>query len=46
MPRAANCLSHSPTTYKIPNIQDVPAVFNVDYLEIENSLTIAGARPR
>jgi xanthine dehydrogenase large subunit len=23
-------LSHSPTTYKIPNIQDVPDVFNVD----------------
>ncbi len=26
-------LSHSPTTYKIPNIQDVPEVFNVDWLE-------------
>lgn len=23
-------LSHSPTTYKIPNISDLPAVFNVD----------------
>jgi xanthine dehydrogenase large subunit len=26
-------LSHSPTTYKIPNIQDVPAEFNVDWIE-------------
>lgn len=25
-------LSHSPTTYKIPNIQDVPRVFNVDFI--------------
>jgi xanthine dehydrogenase large subunit len=26
-------LSHSPTTYKIPNIQDLPPVFNVDWIE-------------
>lgn len=26
-------LSHSPTTYKIPNIQDLPAVFNVDWID-------------
>lgn len=26
-------LSHSPTTYKIPNIQDVPAIFNVDWID-------------
>jgi xanthine dehydrogenase large subunit len=26
-------LSHSPTTYKIPNIQDVPEVFNVDWID-------------
>jgi xanthine dehydrogenase large subunit len=26
-------LSHSPTTYKIPNIQDIPRVFNIDFLE-------------
>lgn len=26
-------LSHSPTTYKIPNIQDTPRVFNVELLE-------------
>lgn len=26
-------LSHSPTTYKIPNVQDAPRVFNVDFLD-------------
>ncbi|AUN99484.1 xanthine dehydrogenase molybdopterin binding subunit [Bacteriovorax stolpii] len=26
-------LAHSPTTYKIPNIQDTPRVFNVELLE-------------
>ena len=36
--------SHSPTTYKIPNIQDVPRIFNVDYLPIENSVNIRGSK--
>lgn len=26
-------LSHSPTTYKIPNIQDTPRIFNIDLIE-------------
>ncbi|MEK2646334.1 xanthine dehydrogenase molybdopterin binding subunit [Bdellovibrio sp. BCCA] len=26
-------LSHSPTTYKIPNIQDTPRVFNIEFIE-------------
>lgn len=26
-------LSHSPTTYKIPNVQDTPRIFNVDLIE-------------
>ncbi len=26
-------LTYSPTTYKIPNIQDLPQVFNVDWIE-------------
>jgi xanthine dehydrogenase large subunit len=26
-------ISHSPTTYKIPNIQDIPRIFNVEFLE-------------
>jgi xanthine dehydrogenase large subunit len=30
-------LSHSPTTYKIPNIGDVPAVFNIDLLDNPDS---------
>jgi len=28
-------LSHSPTTYKIPNISDLPPIFNVDWIENE-----------
>ncbi len=36
--------SHSPTTYKIPNIQDVPRTFNVDYVEIDNSVNIRGSK--
>src|SRR5262249_55267676 len=30
---AGHLLSHSPTTYKIPNISDVPPVFNVAFFE-------------
>jgi len=39
-----NQLSHSPTTYKIPNIQDVPAVFNVDWIDAENPLNIRSSK--
>ncbi len=28
-----NLLSHSPTTYKIPNIGDLPPVFNVEFID-------------
>lgn len=28
-------LSHSPTTYKIPNIQDAPRIFNIDLIHNE-----------
>lgn len=28
-----NLISHSPTTYKIPNIQDTPRIFNVEFIE-------------
>lgn len=31
--QSGKLLSHSPTTYKIPNIQDTPRIFNVDLLE-------------
>lgn len=27
-----NLISHSPTTYKIPNIQDTPRIFNVEFI--------------
>jgi xanthine dehydrogenase large subunit len=30
-------LSHSPTTYKIPNIADVPEVFNIEFLDNPDS---------
>ncbi len=34
--------SHSPTTYKIPNIHDVPEIFNVDW--IENGANVVNLR--
>ncbi|HJW94489.1 MAG TPA: xanthine dehydrogenase molybdopterin binding subunit [Thermoanaerobaculia bacterium] len=38
-------LSHSPTTYKIPNIGDLPAVFNVDTIvNEENVVNIRGSK--
>jgi xanthine dehydrogenase large subunit len=37
-------LSHSPTTYKIPNIQDIPRVFNVRWLEAENPVNVKGSK--
>jgi xanthine dehydrogenase large subunit len=39
-----NLLSHSPTTYKIPNIQDLPPVFNVDWIDTENPLNIRSSK--
>ncbi len=37
-------LAHSPTTYKIPNIHDLPEVFNVDWIEVENPVNIANSK--
>ncbi|HVS31266.1 MAG TPA: xanthine dehydrogenase molybdopterin binding subunit [Thermoanaerobaculia bacterium] len=37
-------LSHSPTTYKIPNIHDLPETFNVDWIEHDNPLNIKGSK--
>ena len=31
-------LSHSPTTYKIPNIQDIPSKFSIEFLENPHNL--------
>jgi xanthine dehydrogenase large subunit len=39
-----NLLSHSPTTYKIPNIGDVPAIFNVDWIDAENKVNIRSSK--
>jgi xanthine dehydrogenase large subunit len=42
---AGALLSHSPTTYKVPNVTDVPAIFNVDFLEYqENPLNVFGSK--
>lgn len=37
-------LSHSPTTYKIPNIQDLPEVFNADWIENENTVNLRSSK--
>ena len=37
-------LSHSPTTYKVPNVTDLPPVFNVDFLDTENPVNIYGSK--
>ena len=39
-----NLLSHSPTTYKIPNIGDVPDVFHVAWIDAENALNIRSSK--
>jgi xanthine dehydrogenase large subunit len=41
---AGELLSHSPTTYKIPNINDLPEVFNVDWIDVENPVNVAGSK--
>ncbi len=37
-------LSHSPTTYKIPNINDLPEVFNLEWIEHENPVNLRGSK--
>jgi xanthine dehydrogenase large subunit len=38
-------LTHSPTTYKIPNIQDVPEIFNVDTIDNPgNTVNVASSK--
>lgn len=37
-------LSHSPTTYKIPNVHDVPPIFNIDWIEHDNPINVAGSK--
>lgn len=37
-------LSHSPTTYKIPNVNDVPKVLNIDWIDVTNPINVAGSK--
>lgn len=38
-------LTHSPTTYKVPNINDLPEIFNIDWLEdADNPVNIKGSK--
>jgi xanthine dehydrogenase large subunit len=37
-------LAHSPTTYKIPNINDLPETFNVDWIEQDNPVNVANSK--
>ena len=37
-------LAHSPTTYKIPNINDLPEIFNIDWIEQENPVNVANSK--
>ncbi len=40
-----NLISHSPTTYKIPNIQDTPRDLRVDFIEnLENDRNVHGSK--
>lgn len=37
-------LSHSPTTYKIPNINDLPPEFSMNWIEHDNPINVAGSK--
>ena len=37
-------LSHSPTTYKIPNINDLPEQFSLEWIDQENPVNIRGSK--
>lgn len=40
-----NLVSHSPTTYKIPNVQDIPRTFNVEFIENpDNKVNVYGSK--
>ena len=42
---AGELLTHSPTTYKVPNVTDLPPLFAVDFLENrENSINVYGSK--
>ncbi|HEX6097418.1 MAG TPA: xanthine dehydrogenase molybdopterin binding subunit [Thermoanaerobaculia bacterium] len=37
-------LSHSPTTYKIPNINDLPESFSLEWIDHENPVNLRGSK--
>jgi xanthine dehydrogenase large subunit len=37
-------LSHSPTTYKIPNINDLPEQFSMNWLDVDNPVNVGGSK--
>jgi xanthine dehydrogenase large subunit len=37
-------LSHSPTTYKIPNINDLPRSFSMNWIDHDNPINVAGSK--
>jgi len=37
-------LSHSPTTYKIPNINDLPPEFHMDWIDHDNPINVGGSK--
>ncbi|MES2529085.1 MAG: molybdopterin cofactor-binding domain-containing protein [Bdellovibrionota bacterium] len=40
-----NLVSHSPTTYKIPNVQDIPRTLNVDFIaNPDNHVNVYGSK--
>jgi xanthine dehydrogenase large subunit len=37
-------LSHSPTTYKVPAVTDLPPIFNIAFLDAENPVNLYGSK--
>jgi xanthine dehydrogenase large subunit len=37
-------LSHSPTTYKIPNINDLPPQFSMNWIDVENPINVGNSK--
>ncbi|HYH08953.1 MAG TPA: xanthine dehydrogenase molybdopterin binding subunit [Thermoanaerobaculia bacterium] len=37
-------LSHSPTTYKIPNVNDLPPRFSMDWIDVDNAVNVGGSK--
>lgn len=42
--KTGELLSHSPTTYKIPNINDLPEEFHLDWIEQDNPINVGGSK--